>query len=130
MSADSHRKQKLTQIFLPLILITLIIITVLIVLLREFQSGTPEFTVLTDVSAIIMIIPMLATSALVFLMIIAFFLLFNQTHQALSKFFPRINASTTKVNSILNRSAKIALKPFWVCEMGKSIIKFLFQRKK
>ena len=129
MSADSHRKQRVTQIFLPFILITFIIIAILIVFLREFQSGTSEFMVLADVSAIIVIIPLLATLALVFLMIIAFFLLFNQIHQALSKYFPRLNSSTAKVNTLLNSSAKIALKPFWVCEMGTSIIKSLFQRK-
>ena len=111
MSAKEHHQQKITQIFLPLILSFLLLAVAATFIFSGIADETLDHRVWGNISAILILLPVLLF--LVFDLILLFFFIFlaGKTHHILALKLPRVNSFVEKITRIITRTSQSSVKP-------------------
>lgn len=129
MKPNSHKNQKATQIYLPFLVICLVTVILIVLLLRRFGTGSTEFIVMANISAIFVIITFVFILSVAFIFIVVVNIVIYRSSKGIENAFPRINEIMSHINQYLTKTAHAGLKPFWYVEIASAIFNFGTKRK-
>jgi len=129
MNTNSHKNQKVTQIYLPFLVICLVTTILFVLLLRHFGTESSEFMIMANISAIYIIIPFIFAIGIVFLFLVVMNIIIHRSIKGLMQVFPRLNEATSRITLYISKTAYAGLKPFWYVEMASAIFNFGKKRK-
>jgi len=111
MSAKEHKQQRISQIFLPLILSFSLVAAAATFIFSGIAGQTLDHRVWGDISAILIILPVLVL--LVFKLIFLIFLIFlgSKTYTILSVKLSQVNSFVCKTARMITQTTRAAVKP-------------------
>ena len=124
MKANSHKNQKVTQIYLPFLVICIVTVILIVLLLRRFGRDSSGFMILANISAIYIIIPFIFVIGIAFLFLVVMNVIIHRSIIGLMQVFPQLNEATSRITRYISKTAHAGLKPFWYVEMVSAIFNF------
>ena len=121
----THKNQIFSQIVLPFILILTTISLLIFWLVQKFGIGSPGFEVMTNVSAVFIMIPVILAAEISMLMLILVNLVLLKGNKNLPEIFSRIHDAISKLLSLFLNTSEIAIKPFLYGEITSGLFQDL-----
>ena len=91
MQLENHRKQIFWQVFLPLIMVCLILTALSFFLFGEITSGEANYRIWSDISMVVLTMPLILIFFLIFLFVSLLVFLIPGFNKKLKSIFNKIN---------------------------------------
>ena len=122
MNEHNHQRQKFTQILFPFVLAILLTVAAAFFLFRGFSSGSLEHHVWANISAVLVIFPVLICVGIAFLFLIALNLLTGKLRGTLALKMSQLNSPVTKFSQVISKAAKNLVQPAVMLESALGIL--------